>query len=280
MNRVKATASVAIGARDIAPVSGTPQYFTNGNPATPTPATVVPGYFLNMVQDELLAVITAAGLTPDDANWGQLLQAIQGLVGHGRLLGFQTFTANGTYTPIAGMGTVIFEAQASGGAGGGTAATGVGQSACGSGGGAGGYGRGRFTAAAVGASQPVTIGSAVVGTSGANGSNGLTTSVGALISAPGGGGGSVGVASAAAGVTLGVGAGSGAVSGGNIESIPGLPGQAGSLYSPNVGNGGLGAISRMGLYGNGGDGAQVNPSTGATPGGTSRAGKVIAWEFS
>lgn len=77
MNRVKATASVASGARDIAPVSGTPQYFTNGNPATPTPATVLPGYFLNMVQDELMAVILAAGLTPDDTNWAQLLQAIQ-----------------------------------------------------------------------------------------------------------------------------------------------------------------------------------------------------------
>lgn len=80
MDRVIATNSVPFASRDLAPGSGTPQYFTPGVPGT-TPATVVPGYFLNMLQDELRAVIVAAGITPDDTNWSQLLQAIMNLAG-------------------------------------------------------------------------------------------------------------------------------------------------------------------------------------------------------
>lgn len=79
MNRLKATNSVAFANRDIAPVSGTPQYATSGNPVGPVPPTIWPAYAWNMIQDEILAVILAAGLTPDDTNWAQLLQAIQTL---------------------------------------------------------------------------------------------------------------------------------------------------------------------------------------------------------
>lgn len=77
MDRLKASNSVPFASRDVAP-SGTPQYATIGNPASSIPATLLPAYFINMLQDELLAVVTAAGLTADDSNWAQLLAAIRG----------------------------------------------------------------------------------------------------------------------------------------------------------------------------------------------------------
>jgi hypothetical protein len=78
MDRLIATNSVPYANRDVAPVSGTPQYATDGTPGV-TPATLWPSYAFNMLQDELMAVILAAGITPDDTNWGQLLQAIRTL---------------------------------------------------------------------------------------------------------------------------------------------------------------------------------------------------------
>jgi microcystin-dependent protein len=57
--------------------AGTPGYFTEGNPATATPATVVTADWLNAVQEELIGVITAAGLTPSKTNLTQLRQAIE-----------------------------------------------------------------------------------------------------------------------------------------------------------------------------------------------------------
>lgn len=75
MNRLKASNSVAFASRDIAPVSGTPQYATDGVPGT-TPATVWPAYMFNMIQDELLSILLAGGLTADDTNWSQVWQAL------------------------------------------------------------------------------------------------------------------------------------------------------------------------------------------------------------
>ena len=56
-------------------------YYTNGNPATGVPATVVDAPWLNMVQDELENVLVAAGITPNEANSAQLLASIQAIVG-------------------------------------------------------------------------------------------------------------------------------------------------------------------------------------------------------
>ena len=39
--------------------------------------TILPAWWLNQVQSELLAVLTAAGIQPDKANSGQLLEAIK-----------------------------------------------------------------------------------------------------------------------------------------------------------------------------------------------------------
>ncbi len=106
----------------------------------------------------------------------------------------QTFTTPGanTYTPSTGMLYCTIEVQAPGGGGGGVVTSIALQTTISGGGGGGGYARKTVTAATIGASQTVTIGS--VGTAGANtgtnGGTGGTTSVGAIVSATGGVGGS------------------------------------------------------------------------------------------
>lgn len=53
--------------------------FTDGNPATGTPATVVDAAFLNDVQENLVAVILAAGIALVKGDYNQLLNAIKAL---------------------------------------------------------------------------------------------------------------------------------------------------------------------------------------------------------
>ncbi len=52
-------------------------YFTGGNPATSTPATIVDPDWMNMLQDEFSAILAAAGIAQNKSNDGQLLQALQ-----------------------------------------------------------------------------------------------------------------------------------------------------------------------------------------------------------
>lgn len=76
MHRIDgATAAAALPAA--AAVSGTPGYFTSGNPSTATPPTVPTQDWCNTMQEELASVVEWAGLTLDKANHGQLLAALQ-----------------------------------------------------------------------------------------------------------------------------------------------------------------------------------------------------------
>ncbi|MBB5414117.1 gp53-like domain-containing protein [Paraburkholderia atlantica] len=59
--------------------AGTEGYFTEGNPAAGTPATNVRGSWLNMIQEELRAIVVAGGLTPSKTSYNQVLTAIQTL---------------------------------------------------------------------------------------------------------------------------------------------------------------------------------------------------------
>lgn len=59
---------------------GTPGYFTEGDPLSGTPATVVSGDFLNMVQEELMSVLGSAGVAPSKATYNQLLTSILTLI--------------------------------------------------------------------------------------------------------------------------------------------------------------------------------------------------------
>jgi hypothetical protein len=63
-------------------VKGSAGYFTKGDPTTATPATIVPDDWLNMIQDELKAVLGAASITPDQTktHLDQLATAIATLI--------------------------------------------------------------------------------------------------------------------------------------------------------------------------------------------------------
>jgi len=73
-----ATAATSLPAPESA---GTEGYFTEGNPAAGTPATNVRGSWLNMIQEELRAVVVAGGLTPSKTTYNQVLSALIAMSG-------------------------------------------------------------------------------------------------------------------------------------------------------------------------------------------------------
>lgn len=54
--------------------------FTEGNPTIPVPATTVTAAWFNSAQEELIAILAAAGITPDKANDAQVVDAINALI--------------------------------------------------------------------------------------------------------------------------------------------------------------------------------------------------------
>lgn len=197
-----------------------------------------------------------------------------------------TFTTGGTYTPPGNL--LYAHVECVGAGGGGAGAGSSGQLSNGGGGGAE-YRASYLTAASIGASQTVTIGSGgAAGTPIAAGSAGGSTSFGSLVIANGGGGGNITYTSAAGGA-----GGSGGT--GNIN-VPGQNGTAG--YGPNVfgslatpqrsggasfyGSGGrvrlLTATGEAGqLYGGGGASGSTNNNN--VNGGAGGAGVVIITEY-
>jgi phage-related tail fiber protein len=76
----RAYASGSSGSAPAALTSPSVGYPTGGNPGTGTPATKPGPWWYHMITEELRGVITTAGLTPDHANVGQLVIAIQRLI--------------------------------------------------------------------------------------------------------------------------------------------------------------------------------------------------------
>lgn len=127
-----ATAATSLPTPEAAGAEG---YYTEGNPVAGTPATNVRASWLNMLQEELRAVVVAAGLTPSKTTYTQVRDAIKAMYGPGRLLrtsvyaivsGQQQVSVNGgafttagatTFVPLATTSTVIGEAQGGGAAG-------------------------------------------------------------------------------------------------------------------------------------------------------------------
>jgi hypothetical protein len=259
--------------------AGTGGYWTEGNPGSGVPATLLRASWLNMIQEEIRNVVVAGGLTPSKTTYNQLLTAIQALTG-GRLLNIQVFTANGTYTPTAGTTSVVVEAIGGGGGSGGCAATGSGQQAFTGGGGGGAYGKGRFTSGFSGVA--VTIGQAgAAGAAGGNGGNGGTSSFGALLSASGGVGSPAGVANSG-NTNVARALGGSTISGANLASSSG--GNGGQPVSVGIGyiGGDFGGISGNGFprgYGAGAAGQYLGPSAGAIAGIAGTQGIVIIFEY-
>jgi len=270
--------------------------FTEGDPVGGVPATIVSDDWMNDVQENIIAVLTAAGIAPVKGTYTQLLDALLG-----RLVGPpQIFTASGTFTPTAGAKIFIVEVQGGGGGGAGCPATAAAQVSAGGGGASGSYGKGRFTIADIGASKAVTIGAGGAGgVGGADGSPGGATSFGALMSADGGLGGFTIAAAASGSAFIAYGGPPGnPATGGSIINTCGITGGFG--YNALGARGGNGAGSPMANGGGGaksslisdavgyaatspgaGGGAPVNgASTAAKNGGAGLAGKVIVWELS
>lgn len=166
--------------------------------------------------------------------------------GHG-LINVQNFCASGctsgtgTYTATAGTNQVIFEVVAAGGGSGGCGATGAAQSCVGGSGAGGSFARVLYTTAFSGIT--ITVGAAgTAGTSGPSaGGAGGTTTVGTLISCPGGTAGVVGPTAnqAAYGVTTSAAASPAVctITGGTIlASIAGGPSALGAAAANSAGN--------------------------------------------
>jgi hypothetical protein len=185
----------------------------------------------------------------------------------------QTFVSVGTttYTPTAGMVYADVTVCGGGGQGGSAAAGQASQGAPAGGGAAGGCGFSLLTAATIGTSQSVTIGTG--GASAAAGQNTGTTggssSFGSLITCNGGGGGT-GASSSAVGF-FGGGNG-GTCSGGNILNATGSAGSGGMNYNGLGAAGGTGAPGLYGLgagkgYGYGGGSDPGGAASGCAAGG-------------
>jgi hypothetical protein len=209
----------------------------------------------------------------------------------GRLIGVQVFVTSGTYNPTPGTTSIVAEGVGGGAAGGGAAATAGTTVSVGSGGTAGSYGKGRYTSGFAG--QAVVIGASGVPVSGSNGGNGSTTSLGSLLSIPGGTGGSR--AGAAAPPFMAVGSSGTAPSGANLIGSGGAPGSPGIAISTTFGVPGSGGPSAFGAGastsasgiigagangpGAGGAGAFQGISGAALSGGTGANGILVIYEY-
>lgn len=204
----------------------------------------------------------------------------------------QTFTTTGTYTPTSGMLYCVVEALGGGGGAGGASLGGGGSISASGGAGAGGYCRKVITAAAVGASKAVTIGSGGAGGAGfTTGTTGGNTTFGAILTANGGVG-----SPGTSGALPVIGGAGGTASGGDIN-VQGQSGGTSLAFNPAGGLTGFSGIGGNTLYGVGGaaliiantngnagigygsGGSGAMSQSGSTTGGTGASGLVIVTEF-
>ena len=214
-------------------------------------------------------VLTANSANADGVEWATPSADVSSIVQ-------QTFAANGTYTPTAGMNYCIIEVYGGGGGAAGPVATGAGQFSVSGGAGAGGYSKGVFSAAAVGVSQAVVIGAGGAGGLGGVGTTGGTSSVGALISATGGQSGAA-VGATASVFGRGGAGGTGSIGGVTTRGSGGDTGLGNSTFTA-AGWGGSSAV------GQGGEGSAFvahqagTPATGRGAGGggsTNGPGQIV-----
>ena len=269
--------------------------FTGGNPQTGELPTALNAEFFDSVQEEIASIIEEAGITLSSASNNQLLAAVKGLVGPGRLLNVQVFYNSGIYTATTGSKKVIVEMVGGGAGSAGSRAAGSGQVAIGGAGGAGSYAKGSFTQNFNGVQ--VTVGAKGAGgtVSGPYASDGGTSSFGSLISAAGGAAGQpAGPTSSFPFSTVAAVVSAGA-NGANIIGTPGQGASASVVVNASVviespggssqfGAGGfITAFNAKGVngsgYGAGGGPSKVNSGGAAVAGGDGSQGLVIVWEY-
>lgn len=266
--------------------------FVDENQLTGTPGSLIPAQWGNGVTEEILNVISAAGLAPSEALNNQLLAAIRGLTA-GRLINIRVFTASGTYTPTAGATSAIVELVGGGGGGGGAPATSSAQVGIGAGGASGSYGKRRISSGLTTTTVTVGLGG-TSGTGGTPGGTGGTSSFGALLSATGGNGGNPAGPSAPP-LNNGTNNTGASVIGANIIGVVSQVPPIAFASSLNVGYSGAGAPGLLGAgapltnisqagnaagnYGGGGSGALSLASASAANGGAGAPGIVIIYEY-
>lgn len=213
----------------------------------------------------------------------------------GRLLNVQVFTANGSVTKTAGAKKWKIRVLGGGGGSSAAPATGTGQVSVSNGGGAGAYAEGIYDVSAL-SSATVTIGSGGVGGTAISpyGGDGGTTSVGTLISAPGG----------KAGLPAGpanppfqpvANTNSNSPTNWNIVGSSGPGAEAAVAVSTNYAAGSRGANSQLGVggsipainnnantgggFGSGASGCENGPSQPVNAGAAGRSGIAIIEEY-
>ncbi|HDR9510655.1 TPA: hypothetical protein QDC03_005830 [Burkholderia cepacia] len=246
--------------------AGTPGFFTGGNPATGLPATILDADWLNMVQEELMSILAAAGISPSKTTYSQVLAAIQQLTGTtiSTVKGIAKFTSSGSWTVPAGVTQIFLSgcAAGSGGAGGGGSTNVTGTGAGGAGGNAGQSVTRQAYSVVPGSTVNITIGApSPGGTAGLPTANGGSSSAGGntVISGTGFNGGTS--------VTLVGGSGS---TGGAYFSNAGVP-SGGTPGANGFPKGSCGADGASGFNGNGCGGAGASCPFGGG-GGSGRAG--------
>lgn len=290
--------------------------FTEGDPVGGVQATVVTDDWLNDVQENVMAVLAAGSITPTKGRAADLLDALK-KVAAGRLLrtsvytliaGVQMVSVNGgpptatgasTFTALALTTAIRSRAQGAAGGSGGSLETSSTTLSAGPGSGAGAYGEGWFTSGFSSLAITVGVGGAgAAATASATGGSGGTSSVGALMSSPGGFASSTPAAvSTVAGVFGGT-AESAAPTGANLFGVRGGGGIYGLQFAGinGVGAGGFGGASFFGggrlssgsgtgpglpgiNYGAGASGAFSNTSSAGQVGGKGADGIVVIEEF-
>lgn len=272
---------------------------------------LIPAAWGNGITDELINVLTAAGLVPSEAQVNQLAQAIP-LIVPGRLLrttvysrvgGVQMVSVDGAAPTAVGAGSFVPLAEArlwkvrvigAGASGGSCPATGANQASSASGGSGGSEGVSIFTAGVAGAiAITVGLGGAAPAAGTNNGNPGGSSSFGALLTSPGGTAGRGGDAGIPPGLNPNT-VVPAAPSGANLYGCTGAPGGTGFSTAATAAISGAGG-SGMGGYGGGapaagagvagsspgagGSGASRQQSLAAVAGGKGADGIVIVEEY-
>lgn len=230
----------------------------------------------------------------DDGNTAAILSNLKNSMS-GRLMGVQVVTSSALITKSAGAKKWRIRALGAGAGSSAAPATAAGQVSISNGGGAGAYAEGIYDVSAL-SSATVTIGSGGVGGTAIspNGGDGGTTSVGTLISAPGG----------KAGLSAGpanppfqpvANTNSNSPTGWNIIGTSGSGSEAAVAVSTSYAAGSRGANSQLGVggsvpaintpantgggYGSGASGCSNGVSQSLNPGASGRDGVVIIEEY-
>ncbi len=226
---------------------------------------------------------TINDVTPGYYYWGGTawVRFSTGTSSGGTTVSMQTFTSSGTYTPTVGTQYIVVH-MVGGGAGGWNGGSG---NYGGGGGGSGEYATGVFSAAVIGANQPITI-----GVGGAPNAAGGTTSLGALLTAVGAPANlsRVGGVGGTGGTGVGMHIKGGWGGNGIIQAFGGGAflhgGTGGSSFFGGGGRGNIGGLD-VGQNGNaygsggGGNGYDSGVGTWGANAGAGAAGVVIIYEY-